>query len=208
MKEHPILFSAPMIRAILENRKTQTRRVIKFPPDFTGEEVWPNGSIGVKYSSHFDGVDIVKRLRPRWQVGDVLWVRETWRPKTHSFPTGWPYEYRATAEQDGTPTHGIWKPSIFMPRAASRLTLEIADIRAERLQDISESDAAAEGIERSPSLGLYRDYMAEKRFGRGEVVTKYPFRPRESFFSLWESINGEGSWAQNPFVWAITFKNV
>jgi len=201
MKERPILFSAPMIRAILEGRKSQTRRVIKFPPDFTGEEVWPNGSLGVKYSAHFDGVDIVKRLRPRWNVGDRLWVRETWRPKTHSFPTGWPYEYRATAEQDGTPTDGIWKPSIFMPREASRLTLEIADIRAERLQDMYEDDAIVEGVEviYTDSGAFYHNYG--KSGG-------YFSNPIDSFASLWDSINGEGAFAQNPFVWAITFKQV
>ena len=195
MKERPILFSAPMVRAILEGRKTQTRRAINQQPiidpqtgdwiisTVSGEEVWPIER-WTKARATF-----CKYGKP----GNRLYVRETWRPTSHRFPTGWPYEYRATAAHDGTPTDGNWKPSLFMPREASRIILDIIDVRVERLNDISEQDAKAEGVSNASSF-----------YGIGandEMVNRYAFR------ELWEKINGAGSWDKNPYVWVIEFKH-
>ena len=224
-----------MVRAILEGRKTQTRRIMKPQPQFlTGsnrrvyadcdfKKAWEDIS-GTGQGSGFSDC-------PFGNPGDQLWVRETWRPKTHSFPTGWPYEYRATAEQDLTPTDGNWKPSIFMPRTACRITLEIVSVRVERLKDISESDAIAEGIElldqgkhaESPlfqglswsELEGYRQYGKGSQWQENGRLVKQRYihagtcnGPISSYRSLWESINGENSWAQNPFVFVIEFKRL
>jgi len=212
MKERPILFSAPMVRAILEGRKTQTRRVLKPQPDgwirgssgtfgipkkITSKKPHRNGTIWQEP----DGTCYDDIVCPYGQPGDLLWVRETWRPKQHSFPTGWPYEYRATAEQDGTPEHGAWKPSIHMPRAASRILLDITDVRVERLNDISEWDAIDEGLEMvdgPDGIKYYGNY--------GDNNADTALHPIESYRTLWESINGKGSWIQNPFVWVVEFK--
>jgi hypothetical protein len=148
---------------------------------------------------------------PYGKPGDKLWVRETW--KRAEWPTGHPYEYRATAKQDGTPEDGPWRPSLFMPREACRLLLENKSIRCERLQDISEADAIAEGVESfrpvpgdGEPVTRYRDYMAEKKFLNGKSVQKFPFTsPIDSFFSLWEYINGPESVDENPWVWVIEF---
>lgn len=213
MKQRGILFKAEMVRAIIEGRKTQTRRIMKPQP----QEV-----DGVVY--HAGGYPNLLPC-PQGEVGDWLWVRETWRPKTHNFPTGHPYEYRATAEQDGTPTDGPWKPSLFMPRAASRITLQITEIRVERLNDISEADAIAEGIEhlftekeieQNPELSLsknsWKNYLWHGRSGvKRRLIENWEYQysgykdAKGSYASLWESINGEGSWALNPYVWVIKF---
>lgn len=182
MKERPILFSTPMVQAILEGRKTQTRRIIKPQPkddlSFLGwklpEYVQVAFGRGVKTDSF--------HKFPFGQVGDVLWVRETFRPKSHSFPIGEHFEYKATAEVDGNPTDEPWKPSIFMPKDATRIWLKITGVRVERLQDISKEDAKAEGI------------FAESA--------------KECFQTLWQSINGEGSWNDNPWVWVIEFERI
>lgn len=186
MKERPILFSGPMVRAILEGRKTQTRRIVRgaalrwleddgFTPEFVS--------------------DPDNRLCPHGKPGDRLWVRETWAIMSKSRQSAWKGEaipkhlmegvelvYRA--DEDYGP--GIYRPSIHMPRWASRIDLEITDIRVERLQDITEEDAMAEGAYKSPAAGNYR-------MGFGEI---------------WESINGSGSWTKNPWVWVIEFKRV
>lgn len=184
-----------MVRAILESRKTQTRRIMKRKFPF-GE---PEGSVTSLggWPVHFPDGKWENEWCPYGQPGDQLWVRETWRPKTHSFPIGWPYEYRATAEDDGTPTDGPWKPSLFMPRAASRILLEITDIKAERLNDINRDDMIAEGIE--PILIMPNN---------GFAVAAKREAERCRFRELWNSINGPGAWDKNPYVWAITFKQV
>jgi hypothetical protein len=185
MKERPILFSAPMVRAILDGRKTQTRRKIK-PGDWsveahTMETDWP-------YLPHYltDGAAVPVKC-PYGNPGDRLWVRETWANERDG--TGCPDDtgilYRATDPGwDDEDTGLRWRPSIFMPRRASRITLEITDVRVQRLQDISDDDSRAEGYDRSHAF------------------------PREWFALLWESINGTGSWAANPWVWAITFRKL
>jgi hypothetical protein len=182
MKEIPILFSAPMVRAILDGRKSQTRRIVKFPKDFDGRAVYDNHPFGLKYSLQDE---TIRRLFPKWNIGGILWVRETWR--RNDLPTGYPYEYRATAEQDMTPIEGPWKPSIFMPREACRIRLEVTDVRVERLHDVTDADALAEGV-----------LVRQNIFITGELTGAYK--------SLWESINGKGSWGKNPWVWIVEFK--
>jgi hypothetical protein len=207
MNARPILFSAPMVRALLEGRKTQTRRVI-------------NTSRTPKKISIDDWSIDGKRIGPCPYAmhGSLLWVRETWaqvwqRKDGQCFTNCDPgktyvgswYEYAATSN-DPPPT---WRPSIHMPRKASRLTLEITDVRAQRLQDISEVDAIDEGV-----LTLGDDWTREtfphywhscKATPPGEKPPLGP-SPRTRFVALWEQINGRDSWDANPFVWALTFK--
>ena len=198
-KERPILFSGPMVRAILEGRKTQTRRVIRNP-------------------GRLDGLMLAGE-EPDWcpygGKGDRLWVRETWqefdRRETmlsvgYGFhPTGDVMEagvgYRADIDECGqVPVAGVrrtpkgpWRPSIFMPRWASRITLEVEAVRVERLHDISEGDAKAEGVACAAS----------------DAVCHMGSRYRHGFRHGWDTINGKrGSWESNPRVWVVTFKRV
>jgi len=166
-KMKPILFSTPMVQAILRGQKWQTRRVVKPQPDSRGPR-----TANVLFEDWHG-----KEIRPKYNVGDILWVRETFRPKSHGMPIGDPYEYRATALEDGNPTDEPWKPSIFMPKEACRLFLKVTNVRVERLQSISEADARAEGV-----------YSVD------------------SFFALWQKINGTESLAANPWVWAYEFE--
>jgi hypothetical protein len=212
MKERPILFSAPMVRAILEGSKTQTRRIIK--PKKGGEIVGVGGpGIAMEKLSDCEFSTVVS---PFGQPGDRLWVRETWqgplideeledefRQSPDFFKKPAFCAYRSTDTLDAINADGEelgWRPSIHIPRWASRINLEITGVRVERLQDISEEDACAEGVERMSAMqgcGLYRNYL--------DALTGY-IRPDDSFSSLWKSINGPGSWGANPWVWVIEFK--
>ena len=194
MKERPILFSSEMVQAILESRKSQTRRVIKPQPP---EGVWfyrtiQNHiewiSIDIMTGSINDETDIYKC--PYGQPGDKLWVREMWHKHSDDdeFCAG-KIHYRATEICVGTK----WHPSIFMPRWASRITLEITNIRVERVQDISEADAIAEGT--APSIvGADLDYL----------------RYRAGYQTVWDSINAKRGygWDVNPWVWVVEFKRI
>lgn len=220
MKERPILFSAPMVRALLDDSKTQTRRIAKASTDGDGCECrdtdgWPMRDCSI------DGIGEVRTASPYGQPGDRLWVRETFMDLLGTGierRTGDPgrYAYRAdtplgsygdAARKD----YGLkWKPSIFMPRTASRITLEVTGVRVERLQDISTQDAKAEGIESQGnefSGHAWRCYTDNAPggvwFPEGEHTA-----PIRSYRSLWESINGADSWITNPWVWAIEFKRV
>ncbi len=191
MKERPILFSGDMVRAILDGRKTQTRRVIKPQPysvsPVTNTPFWEEGSLNCPY-----------------QIGDRLWVRETWalNPYLLELPA---YVYRADYE----PLSDIlikWKPSIHMPRSASRITLEITGVRVERLQDISEQDAIAEGIE---SAQLPNEETCKLRWKdyQAKFIKCGFFSSIDSFKSLWDSINVQKHpWESNPWVWVVEFK--
>lgn len=182
MKERPILFSGPMVRALLAGTKTQTRRIVKRYEVRAGmpQPEW----------------DSLLRLCPYGQPGDRLWVREAWaevRPR--GIP--WPATMTVYREADNrTDYGGPWKPSIHMPRRASRLTLEITGVRVERLQDISEADALAEGIVQLKDGG----------FGLPAGEHYHCADPRQSYLSLWEAINGPGSVGANPWVWVVEFK--
>ncbi len=207
MKERPILFSGAMVRAIRENRKTQTRRILKHQP--IKGDVKPSLDEGV-WSAQTERSVVTEFSCPKGLTGDRLWVKETFQPlwaadEPGDWTTGRGYKigYVATdgiqdwvdhSEGEGELTQKC-KPSIFMPRWASRITLEITAVRVERLQDISEADALAEGV----------DADAVASFARVAGVT----RPAGfAYRDLWESINGPGSWAKNPWVWVIEFREV
>jgi hypothetical protein len=199
MNVRPILFSAPMVRALLEGRKTQTRRVMKTQPTYVDDGGRTGAVIG-KYAGH------VGSLCPYGWIGDLLWVRETFASSGDEVVFAADCSDAELAEEkkirrefpgisDEYPG-GRWRPSIHMPRAASRLTLRITEVRVEQLQYISEADAIAEGIDGALCA---------------EFTTRSPSRFHclpasvHAFFGLWESINGKGSCAPNPWVWAISF---
>lgn len=211
MKERPIIFSGAMVRALLDGTKTQTRRVIKLRHSWSIEErddgsPWP-WHLDYVTGGEWDGWAPCPYGRP----GDRLWVRETWRHTADSLEdaraitddvaSGTAVDYRATYIEDcmrelnfsrkdaeTSDRFESWRPSIYMPRWASRILLEITEVRVQRLQDISEDDAQAEGITNAECLEC--DGW------------------RNAYSRLWESINGAGSWAANPWVWALTFRRV
>jgi len=199
MKERPILFSAPMVRAILEGRKTQTRRIIK-------EQPLPGciGAYGV-------GIPFIRGKNgdvrcPYGQLGDRLWVRETF----HTVD-GHRAFYRADYNHNpkGDKEHGIvWTPSIHMPRWASRINLEVTGVRVEQLNEISVEDAKAEGIKqaREPLSYLWNADYPDK--GCGTSGDDKEPGPVAAYHHLWTSINGVGSWNKNPWVWVVEFKVV
>lgn len=184
MKYTPILFSGPMVRAILDGSKTQTRRIIKRTD--TGRVK----AIGSHRNWHLEDPHCVQAC-PQGKPGDQLWVRETWATTEQAgdHAADACIVYRATDPDWQTMEGWKWKPSIFLPRAYSRITLEITDIRVQRLNDITEADAKAEGVEDYRFLSPHSDFRA-------------------GFLCLWESINGPGSWQDNPYVWAITFNRI
>lgn len=203
MKERPILFSGEMVRAILEGRKTQTRRPVNPQPDDSG--LWDDDKRPRSVVSDLTGwngtVDETGDC-PYGNPGERLWVRETWRWFDSMIETDQEgvysgYMYRA----DINPAHddGLkWRPSIHMPRSACRLLLEVVDVRVERLNDISEKDAIAEGVERD-GVG-WKHYVDPDDFIVGTA--------RQSFFTLMQSIYGPGVVERNPWCWAIQFRRV
>ncbi len=211
MKESPILMSAPMVRALLAGTKRQTRRVVK-PQPFAGaaQEHWSISEFG--------------QFCPYGQPGDRLWVRETFyafgrwvtqfnakkgRDEWHfidmTVECGYWYFYAASEAPKTVATFRragatpMWwkRPAIFMPRAASRILLDVIGVRVERLQEISEADAMAEGVTRD-----------EHGWTNYAVPTDCWESPKDSYRTLWESINGPGSWDANPWVWAVSFKRI
>ena len=190
MKERPILFSGPMVRAILDGSKTQTRRTFKGTTEHKG----PYSPAYMEAHQQASGWG---SICPYGIPGNQLWVRETWQ---HNIGNGPPIIYRADhgaaqSVYEADLATGAWKvavsgwrPSIFMPRAASRILLEITDVRVQRLQEISEGDARAEGV--TPNA------FEQTSDNWGGVLYR----------RLWEQINGPGSWDANPWVWAITFQ--
>ncbi len=230
MKERGMIFNGEMVRAILDGRKTQTRRPVRFPVldknlgcELAGNELAGELSAGNYLNSAFG------------KPGDRVWVRETWgvvsheldedgriqpwtpnRPATaiHEMPFGnGYYSGYAIYAADGDFTWGdddgyedgrsCWKPSIHMPRAASRILLEITDVRVERLNAISEEDGEAEGIDMEAlydSQDCYDCIADHNMTGRPTVTGAFKY--------LWESIYGEEGWKSNPWVWVIEFKRV
>jgi len=182
-RDHPILFSGPMVRAILEGRKTQTRRVVN--PD-------PGSNINPVFleDGQWQWETVESRRRcPYGQPGERLWVRETfWNSRgDDSMPTLYKADQDDLLPADQDYHQGPWKPSIHMPRWASRLTLNITEIRVERINDISVVDSRAEGIPAAPA-------------GSSENI--------DLFAELWDSINANRGfgWESNPWVWAVTFE--
>ncbi|MGP1224193.1 morphogenetic protein [Serratia sp. CY38905] len=219
MKERPVIFNGEMVRAILDGRKTQTRRVMKVQPESSGfglrfiTESLNNRDTGKYFWSQSDACGINKSrskpfLCPFGQVGDRLWVRETFQgplipedelseylganPDKFQSPAYCEYAADGGAkpeyvDSDENTRYG-WRPSIHMPRWASRITLEITAVRVERLNDISEEDAKAEGAPTELCIIGEKHYMG--------------------FRTLWQSIYGEESWGANPWVWVIEFRRV
>lgn len=204
MRERPILFSAPMVRAILAGAKTQTRRIVKMKTHYQIEE----RDNGTPWPWMYDG----DRDADSWMAcpygvrGTRLWVRETFCDDWH-MDRG-VIEYRADGELDSDMFDAgcTWRPSIHMPRWASRITLEVTDVRVERLQDISEKDAQAEGIERTEDFFGCPCWRVYGEPDGADVVA--PDDPIGSYRSLWESINGPGSWEANPWVWVVSFRRL
>jgi hypothetical protein len=261
MTERPILFSAPMVRAILQGRKTQTRRVapirelnvLQHPGDMITWSVRftkaVKGTLAIHSGGKFSDLQarsiIASQFNPYGKPGDLLWVRETWGavwPADEPVPLRQcEIEYRADLPPDCTDRPGEWpadecndpeapkwRPSIHMPRWASRITLRITDIRVERLQDISEADAQAEGATMRPAcngfqhrypgwsmdwskVGRLSHYATGAKRGVKAPLTEGDVSlhsPKWAFASLWNEINGPSAWDENPWVWAMTFERV
>ena len=189
MKARPILFSTPMVQAILDGRKTQTRRVVKPQPMLQGRtedrvEIYQRGNTDlweVKDKLSSDGFSILHSLKcPYGQPGDVLWVRETWAYELFPEPH---FAFKANAADVYR-----WRPSIHMPKEAARIWLKITNVRVERLHNITRGDAMQEGCP-FPNMADGQDH-------------------REWFSVLWKSINGFQSWNDNPWVWVVKFERI
>lgn len=202
IKERPILFSAPMVRAILEGRKTVTRRTVNPQPRLTDGSgfAWKGHLFGCGSDDRETARNFSKHCCPHGKPGDRLWVRETWArvgncdPGYLTFAATYPACLPPELENIPAASEIRWKPSIHMFRRDSRILLEITDVRVERLQDISRADIRAEGLQCPPELASddvspnYRDW--------------YPAAWRV----LWESTGGD--WNANPWVWVVEFKRV
>ena len=206
IREKGLIFNSEMVRAILDGRKTQTRRLVKFPVhdknlgcELAGNELAGELSAGNYLNSAFG------------KPGDRIWVRETWNKY------GGLLTYRADHDwiddmRKETVCTAKWVPSIHMPRWASRILLEITDVRVERLNAISPEDAESEGLERTNFTG-FGDEPGLPSYPEPDVYfdplkKQWKEYPPEAFAGLWESIYGEGSWQANPWVWVIKFKRV
>lgn len=202
-KEKPILFSTPMVQAILDGRKTQTRRIVKNIPAEAENNTELLQILISGWHSKYGSI-----FCPYGKPGDVLWVRETWKSLGFSQDTN----AMLISYKDGASkwvrvqgekklfAQNKWKPSIHMPKDAARIWLKNNKVRVERLHDISDEDAIKEGVEFIPGFATqnWKDYS-----------DKYapPFiSPQHSFISLWDSINGEESWDENPWVWVVEFE--
>lgn len=228
-KEHPILFSAPMVQAILEGRKTMTRRIIKQAKGW--DENWQVRRAletpasytmrkGTQYSLPYFKC-------PYGTIGHVIWVRETWTNylglvggESQGQPIGYAYraDNKVLKEPNGYPYTPKWKPSIFMPRAASRILLKITGIKVERVQDISEEDIISEGIRYPVNNGHPLFKLGEENSALHFMPDGFSLNHKESipitekdlmfahWAELWCEINGRESWNKNPWVWVIQFE--
>jgi hypothetical protein len=207
--ERAIIFSAPMVRAILEGRKTMTRRTVKPPikraapvcisPWEEGVTRYKPGEFGVYREGTPLGMWGLERvLKCHYGVpGDRLWVRECWSVAEYDDEDGTEracYRYRATHKDE----YAKWKPSVFIPRSAARINLEITRVRVERLWDITEEDAKAEG-------------MTEEIYGNEIVYGDERLGHKAVFYRYWNELYGDNrdeSWKYNPFVWVIEFRRI
>lgn len=211
MTERPILMKPHNVRAILDGKKTQTRRLIDPQPDEDGLAKIIGGP----------WVDTSKRSYPcpYGHTGDRLWVKETYGARGN-LADGPPIRYRADVGYNESTTlfdqtrkaYGGWKGPRYMPREYSRITLELTDVRAQRLQGISEADAIAEGTSSWCTSGdmFWKSgsaAMTDARNPAFDAVNSFT-GPRADYAMVWEEINGSGTWDLNPWVWALTFKRV
>lgn len=229
MKERPILFNSIMVKAILEGRKTQTRRVLKVQPPTSKKKIIPLYTVEplpavtevnfheVAKNSIPHCSPILSAKCPYGAVGDRLWVREAWSHTSYPFQsfdpeTDTPF-YRAdylenSFSENGNPDKSVlgmkrkWIPSIHMPRTVSRILLEITEVRVEQLNQISRFDAANEGLDKLPASGRYVISKGDQYFGGASG------NPCEVFQWLWEETYGEESWKLNPWVWVVKFRIV
>ncbi|HDX9141227.1 TPA: morphogenetic protein [Klebsiella michiganensis] len=234
MKERGMIFNGEMVRAILDGRKTQTRRIMKLQPKPSKSRPGDFWFSSKKLESMVHVSDLAPGNSPIADyhlfiqehccqfgaVGDRIWVRETFQGPLFDYdlmdsyckdPTPFEKPEFCVYKADGVPApefydaddelHCCWRPSIHMPRWASRILLEITDVRVERLNAISEEDATAEGV--PPAGSLLPDYPGTFLTPKGDFATA-----KVAFQRLWESIYGEESWKANSWVWVISFKRV
>jgi hypothetical protein len=214
MTDRPIIFSGPMVRALLDGRKTQTRRILKPPAGcrienlaetdphmFSGRTDDPK-SWGDSFADDGGPLSLIDFAELRYRPGDRLWVRENFKP-VHGGDPSRGARYRTDASTDQT----IWKPSIHMPRWASRLTLIVTGVKVERVQSISNKDAQAEGIVEDD--GSEPDIWYVPGSGGTDLGRKMnPLmadKPSKVFASLWCALHGDDAWKANPWVVALTF---
>jgi hypothetical protein len=234
VKERPVLFSGSMVNAITDDHKSQTRRVVKIPKWADQSEPIEVNAAGMPECICRATGCLSEIACPYGVPGDRLWVRETWQaPEYRDWKISEiPFDnephivYRADylddvhgpdGEKSPEGKYRTWRPAIHMPRRASRLTLEITDVRVERLQEISGDDAFAEGIQLPISEGGYLvrvsgkfppcDYHRRIDLTKGETLSKDELAIAH-YASLWDAINGAESWAENPVVWVVSFKKV
>lgn len=222
MKERGMIFNGEMVLAILDGRKTQTRRIMApQPADDIERCIFPNPeAIGWKSSLRHKHGSTTAHFCHYGEPGDRIWVRETFQGPLFDYdlmdsyckdPTPFEKPEFCVYKADGVPApefydaddelHCCWRPSIHMPRWASRILLEITNVRVERLNAISEEDATAEGV--PPAGSLLPDYPGTFLTPKGDFATA-----KVAFQRLWESIYGEESWKANGWVWVISFKRV
>lgn len=210
MKQTPILFKTEMVQAILDGRKTQTRRILKRQPDIdpqTGDWLYKGIEGSEEVIPINEWVNAKQGSCPFGKPGDLLWVKETfsqYRDFAEDTKDENPFIYKADVDNCGqypcilngeevyVNKRNHWKPSLFMPKSAARLWLEIVSVRLERLKHISESDAFNEGV----------------RYINGAYASPGHGLCQSRFKDLWESINGPDSWEENPFVWVVEFKRI
>ncbi len=241
-KERPVLFSGPMVRAILDGRKTQTRRVLKKQPELWDTKVGKRWAYplrdGTQQDIEADGHGRVLAECPFGKPGDRLWVREAWRPYREGgergvdLLDGVQYRSDATIRECGTTAQflrvwdldrkTLWRPSIHMPRWASRISLEVTTVRVERLQAISEEDAVAEGAQVRPGCYGYQSRlpgwaMDWARIGTHSRSLRRLLEARDlslgaarlAFGSYWNACAKDASaWCANPWVWVVEFRKV
>ncbi|EPL2419622.1 hypothetical protein RFD13_001759 [Klebsiella aerogenes] len=211
MTERGMIFNGEMVRAILDGRKTQTRRIMKVQPEpsksrpgdfwFSSKKLESMVHISDFAPGNSPIADyhlfIQEHCCPFGAVGDRIWVRETWA-RYNIDQNSHDLAYRATTPADW-PEEGRWRPSIHMPRWASRILLEITNVRIERLREISQADAEAEGVGKLKK-GFWKNYQPG--------WTEFQLTARGSFATLWKSIYGDESWYADPWVWVLEFKRV
>lgn len=235
-RERGVLFSPPMVRAILAGLKSQTRRLVN-PQPREAIDVGAAVAAFIDRRPHFDsvagrvvGTRDVTILCPLGSPGDRLWVREAWRAPhwlndrpPRDVPAGTPIAYLADEAKAGDPA-GKYRHARFMPRRFSRITLEVTEVRVQRLQAISDQDAIAEGVtatEDPPTWkvlnkdGSAYDCYVEPDRRPGDGIHAYVKNAPlaclnrtavENYSRLWDDINGPGAWALNPWVWAVSFR--